>query len=148
MSLSRQEIIDYAARYVALQEIVDFPEKGELFSLLDRDLPGGKILAEEEGWRFQGYGICLDYTIDEDAKPVGKWLWMHFASLASFPPSAQVFRLQPPHIAKGRFQNPARTVEFRILKVSLARAEAAPSEHAENDPHPKIVKFRTRKKPS
>jgi hypothetical protein len=40
-------------------------------------------------------------------------------SLSTFPPAAQVLKLQPPHIVKGRFQNPDRTKEFRILNVRL-----------------------------
>jgi hypothetical protein len=122
MSLSRQEIIDYASLYVEAGEVVDFPMDGDLFCLIGRDLPEGKTLTEEEGWGFQGYGICLGYNLDYEEKPLGKWLWMRFASLASFPPTEQTLKLQPPHIAKGRFQNPGRTNEFRILKISLTKA--------------------------
>lgn len=122
MLLTRQEIIEYASRYVTPEETTDFPIEGDLFCLLGRDLPEGKVLAEEEGWQFQGYGICLGYTLDQDCKPEGKWLWMHFASLATFPPGAQVFKLQPPHVIRGRFQNPTRKSEFRIIKVNLKKS--------------------------
>jgi hypothetical protein len=122
MTLSQQEIIDYAYRYVRSDEIVDFPHDGDLFCLIGRDLPEGKVLAEEEGWGFQGYGICLGYTLDQEAKPLGKWVWMHFASLTVFPPAEQVFKLQPPHVVKGRFQNPGRSNEFRIIKVNLEKS--------------------------
>ena len=119
MSLTRQEILDYAARYLTPGAVAEFPFNGDLFCLLGRELPEGKILAEDEGWLFQGYGVCAGYLLDEEAKPPGKWLWMHFVSLSTFPPAAQVLKLQPPHIVKGRFQNPDRTKEFRILNVRL-----------------------------
>jgi hypothetical protein len=128
MALSKQEIIDYASRYVGPGEAADFPHEGDLFCLLGRELRENVVLKEDEGWGFQGYGICLGYTLDREAKPPGKWLWMHFASLSVFPPASQVFKLQPPHVVKGRFQNPGRTMEFRILKVSLKKTgEAAPT---------------------
>jgi hypothetical protein len=120
MPLTKQEIIDYASRYTTPDEHADFPVSGDLFCLLDREIPADKVLAEEEGWRFSGYGVCLGYALDEEAKPAGKWLWMHFASLSAFPPTAQVFKLQPPHVVKGRFFDPTRTREFRIVKVNLA----------------------------
>ena len=127
MALSRQEIIDYASRYVEPGAITDFPHDGDLFCLLGRELTEGKPLAEEEGWVFQGYGVCSGYLPDEEAKPAGKWLWMHFLSLGSFPPSPQVLKLQPPHVVKGRFHDPTRTKEFRILKVHFTRSEAPAS---------------------
>ncbi len=119
MTLTRQDILNYAARYVTPGAVAEFPFNGDFFCLLGRELPKGKILTEEEGWTFQGYGICSGYLLDDEAKPSGKWLWMHFVSLAVFPPSPQVLKLQPPHVVKGRFQNQDRTKEFRILKVQL-----------------------------
>jgi hypothetical protein len=164
MSLSQQEIIDYASRYVDSKEVVDFPFDGDLFCLIGRDLPEGKVLAEEEGWSFQEYGICEGYTLDQEAKPMGAWLWMHYASLASFPPSQQIFKLQPPHVVKGRFQNPSRTNEFRFIKISIhkssdsveavspapadflfGKTKTAPSKHIP-DTKGKIVQFRPKKK--
>jgi hypothetical protein len=117
--LTRQEILDYAARYLTPGEDAKFPFNGDLFCLLGRELPEGKILADEEGWLFHGYGICSGYLLDDEAKPPGRWLWMHFVSLAAFPPASQVLKLQPPHVVKGRFQNPDRTREFRILNIRL-----------------------------
>ena len=163
MSLSQQEIIDYASRYVDPGEAVDFPFDGDLFCLIGRDLPEGKMPAEEEGWSFQGYGICLGYTLDTEAKPMGAWLLMHFASLAAFPPAQQVFKLQPPHVVKGRFQNPGRTNESRIIKIDLRKssdsAQAPSRSPADGGPgkilapptdaaaiEGKIVKFRPKKK--
>lgn len=122
MPLTKQDIIDYASRYAMPEEHIDFPMDSDLFCLLGREIPANKVLAEEEGWQFQGYGVCLGYTLDEEAKPAGKWLWMHFASLSAFPPEAQVFKLQPPHVVKGRFFDPSRTREFRIVKVTLKKA--------------------------
>ncbi len=118
MGLTKQEIVDWAARYVQDDEITDFAYEGDLFCMLIRDIPENKVLCEEEGWQFSGYGLCTGYTLDEDSKPLGKWLWMHFASLVTFPPSEQVIKLQPPHAVKGRFFSPQRDREIRILKVN------------------------------
>jgi hypothetical protein len=122
MSLTKQEIIDYASRYVAREAITDFPFDGDLFCLLGRKLVEGKELKEEEGWSFEGYANCTGYTLDSDAKQAGKWLWMHFMSLATFPPSPQTIKLQPPHVVKGRFHDPSRTREYRIIKVDLKKS--------------------------
>lgn len=125
MGLSRDEIIDYASRYVQMDEIIDFPSEGDTFCLLLKDLqatPPNTVQNDEEGWGFGGYGLCIGYTLDDQAKPMGKWIWMHFASLSVFPPAPQVLKLQPPHIVKGRFQNPERTHEIRILKIDIGNA--------------------------
>jgi hypothetical protein len=147
MYLTRQEIIDLASRYMLPNDIADFPFDGDLFCLLGRELPQDKVLADEEGWTFQGYGLCSGYTIDDESKPAGKWLWMHFASLLTFPPSAQTIKLQPPHVAKGRFQDPGRSREFRIVKVVVKtglpseKKDASPAESVQD----KIVPFRRKK---
>lgn len=126
MFLLKQEIIDYAARYVSVDGSADFPFEEDLFCLLEREIPmgrsEGRVQAEEEGWSFKGYGICTGYTLDNEAKPAGKWVWMHFVSLSAFPPSPQVFKLQPPHVVKCRFQDPGRTREYRIVKVNLKKS--------------------------
>lgn len=148
MSLTKQEIVDRAARYVQSEEITDFAYNGDLFCLLIRDIPENKVLSEEDGWQFNGYGICTGYTLDEEAKPLGKWLWMHFVSLETFPPTVQVIKLQPPHIIKGRFFNPQRTREIRILKVSVADEklnrddEGAKRVATPKESESKIVEFR------
>ncbi|KMQ50670.1 hypothetical protein CHISP_2353 [Chitinispirillum alkaliphilum] len=123
MSLTKQEIIDWASRYVQEDEVTDFPHNGDIFCLLIRDIPTDKVLKEEEGWKFNGYGVCLGYTLDEDSKPLGKWIWMNFATLETFPPSSQVIKLQPPHIIKGRFFTPQRDREIRILKMNLMESQ-------------------------
>ena len=134
MGLSKEEIINLALRYVPSEEIADFPYQGDLFCLLIRQLSIERVLAEEEGWAFNGYGICTGYSYDEEAKPRGKWIWMHFASLAIFPPVAQVLKLQPPHIIKGRFESADRTHEIRIVKVAFAASDkAAPGKSAPVD---------------
>jgi hypothetical protein len=122
MPLSKQEIIDYASRYVSVGENADFPFDEDLFCLLERKIPEGRVLADEEGWSFRGYGICTGYTLDNEAKPAGKWVWMHFASLSIFPPSPEAIKLQPPHVVNGRFQDPGRTREYRIIKVNLKQS--------------------------
>ena len=134
VGLSKEEIIDLALRYVPSEEITDFPCHGNLFCLLIRQLPIDRVLAEEEGWAFNGYGVCTGYSYDEGTKPRGKWIWMHFASLVTFPPVAQVLKLQPPHIMKGRFQSADRSHEIRIVKVAFAPSNrAAPGKSSPAD---------------
>jgi hypothetical protein len=142
--ITRQEIIDYAARYVAPEEIGDFPFEGDVFCLLSRKLTGRNVLKEEEGWGFLGYGICSGYTLDSGAKPAGKWLWMHFVSLATFPPSPQTIKLQPPHVVRGRFHDPARAREFRTVKVDVKKSpQAEPSiKSSAGTDKSKIIPFR------
>lgn len=118
MGLSRDEILDLASRYISADEATDFPFEGDVFCLLSRQLTQDKPQADEDGWAFSGYGICIGYTMDEEAKPRGKWLWMHFVSLAAFPPVNQVLKLQPPHVVKGGFQSADRSHEIRIIKIS------------------------------
>ncbi|MDG5815945.1 hypothetical protein QA601_12710 [Chitinispirillales bacterium ANBcel5] len=153
MGLSKEEIIDLAARYIPADEATDFPHEGDLFCLLIRETTEEKVLSEEEGWGFGGYGLCTGYTLDEDAKPAGKWLWMHFVSLQNFPPEQQVIKLQPPHVVKGRFQNPDRSREIRIVKVGIQNAlqtstvskgeiKETPTTGAEENTEDKIVQFR------
>lgn len=146
--LTRQEIIGYASRYVTPDEGTDFPFEGDLFCLLGRTLGGNRILKEEEGWRFQGYGRCSGYTLDGEAKPIGKWVWMHFVSLAEFPPTQQTIRLQPPHVVRGRFQDPSRTREFRIIKIDMKKSVQAPLKEFSRPEIPqkgKLVPFRKKK---
>ena len=151
MGLSREEIVDLASKYTTLDEAIDFPYDGDVFCILVRTIPEKETLSEEEGWVFRGYGICIGYTIDEEAKTRGKWLWMHFAGLDAFPPVAQVLKLQPPHVVKGRFQNANRSQEVRIIKVGITnivdvldkfRPEKAPAEEKNPANEKKIVQFR------
>jgi hypothetical protein len=160
MGISRDEILDLASRYISPDELSEFPFDGDLFCLLIRATPVNEVLSDEEGWTFRGYGICVGYTIDEEAKPRGKWLWMHFASLDAFPPVTQVLKLQPPHVVKGRFQNPERSHEIRIVKVDLSSINTILKPKDLNTPEPvkkkvpvqdenqdkKIVQFRRKSK--
>lgn len=122
--LSKDEIIDLALRYIAPEEVSEFPLDGDLFCLLNREAVTDRIQKEEEGWAFAGYAVCKGYSYDDEAKPRGKWLWMHFISLTAFPPVAQVLKLQPPHVVKGRFQNADRTIEIKIVKLVLTKNES------------------------
>ncbi len=152
MGLSKEEILDLASRYIPPNEAIDFPFEGDLFCLLSRTLSQNQTASEEQDWSFNGYGICIGYTIDEEAKPRGKWLWMHFASLVTFPPVTQVLKLQPPHVVKGSFQNADRSHEIRIIKIGTGNVqdalekklehqkEVVVSQEATDDK--KIVKFR------
>ena len=117
MKLTREKIIDLALRYISKDEITDFPEEGDLFCFLERSLPENKVLKDNEGWGFAGYGICKGYDHDDESKPKGKWLWFYFISLNTFPPTQQTLKLQPPHIAKGIFQNLKRNGEIKIIKI-------------------------------
>ena len=72
MGLSREEIVDLASRYTTLDKAVDFPYDGDVFCILVRTVPENEIISEEEGWGFRGYGICIGYVIDDEAKPRGK----------------------------------------------------------------------------
>ena len=117
MNVTRDEIIDFALRYIPRDEITDFPGEGDLFCFLERSLPENKVLKDNEGWGFAGYGICKGYDYDYESKPKGKWLWFYFVSLNTFPPTQQTFKLQPPHIAKGIFQNSQRSGDIKIIKI-------------------------------
>lgn len=119
MGVSKKEIIELASRYISPEECIDFPCAGDLFCLFIRQLPNNAVLDEEEGWGFNGYGMCTGYSYDAEAKPMGKWLYMHFANLTAFPPVAQMLRLQPPHVVKGRFQSADRSNEIRIMKITF-----------------------------
>jgi len=154
MGVSKEEITDLASRYISRDEITDFPFDGELFCLLSRELPDGKVLSDDEGWGFGGYAICIGYTFDEESKPHGKWIWMHYASLNSFPPQAQVLKLQPPHIVKGSFQNPERTHEIRMMKIDTKnlkdrnenKDKNAKNTEDNNQGRDNVVAFRPKKK--
>jgi len=144
MSMSRDEIIGLASRYLSKDEIINFPFNGDLFAILAREIPPDRVLKDDEGWMFSGYGQCLMYSIDEDVKPRGKWLWMHFVSLQEFPPTAELIRLQPPHVAKGSFQTPDRTKEIRFIRIDVSeQSPALPSPKDDNEDN--IIQFKKKK---
>jgi len=117
-SISIEEIRELALRYINENECVNIPERGEAFALLMRKIP----VKKKADWVFAGYGIVADYTSDADEKPFGKWINMKYISLsmttlAMFPPITASIRLQPPHIAKGCFQNFDRSAETKIVVI-------------------------------
>lgn len=125
--MTREELMELALRYVPREEMRDFPWEGDLFALLHRSpLVGGNESAES-AWECVGYGMCLKYTLDNDAKPAGKWVWMHFVSLTAFPPVKQVLKLQPPHIVKGSFRTADTGEELRIVRIDWTAATAPDS---------------------
>lgn len=115
--MEKEEIIDLALRYIEENELVDFPVKNELFCFLNREVPTDRVLKDEEGWRFAGYGLCTGYQKDYESKPAGKWIWFNYLTLNTFPPAPEVTKLQPPHIAKGLFSTPDRSMQIRIVKM-------------------------------
>jgi len=159
--MTRDEIIDLASRYLSKEEIVNFPFNGDLFAILVRELPPDRILKEDEGWTFGGYGNCLGYSIDEDIKPRGKWLWMHFISLHEFPPVKEVIHLQPPHVAKGSFQTPDRAREVRFIRIDISNSaqiyenenieeqtpptQSPAQSSSKNNDEDNIIQFKTKK---
>lgn len=121
--MTRDELIELASRYVEDSEVVDFPVEGDLFCMVARELPTDHVLADHEGWQFAGYGLCTALRLDEDEKPVGKWVWFEFVSLVTFPPQSSILKLQPPHVAKGHFQSASRSSEYRMFRIPTAEAE-------------------------
>jgi hypothetical protein len=59
MSLTRQDILDYALRYVPQEEVVDFPLEGDLFAFLLRTVDPARPEEDDTGWGFGGYGVTL-----------------------------------------------------------------------------------------
>jgi hypothetical protein len=162
VSLTREQIVDYATHYITPEEITDFPTDGDLFCMMSRELPKDRTLGETEGWQFAGYNIATSYTLDQEAKPIGKWVWFAFVSLMTFPPHPTTLKLQPPHVARGRFQDPGRTHEFQILKMRLDPAslkgymdaaakgagvtDAKPAQPQEDAAQAEILQFPRKKK--
>lgn len=116
--MSREDIVEYARRYVPEAEQTDFPMDGDLFCLLQREIKPNETPNDKPKWDFAGYGYCLGYLLDDQAKPTGKWIWMSYVSLDSFPPSRRDLKLQPPHIVKGSFQSAERTTEIKIVRIA------------------------------
>ncbi|MBD3322142.1 MAG: hypothetical protein GF350_13675, partial [Chitinivibrionales bacterium] len=53
MGLSRDQIIEYATRYIPENEIVDFPQKNDVFCFLEMPLDSPDN--EQSNWSFAGY---------------------------------------------------------------------------------------------
>jgi hypothetical protein len=124
--MNKEEVSEYASRYIDEDDMVDFPEEGDLFCFLHRELVEKKVLNDEEGWQFGGYGKLNQYELDMSANPVGKWIIMHYTSLAMFPPQQSELKLQPPHIVLGKFSSPEKTHETRILRIENPVEEDSP----------------------
>jgi len=140
--MTKDEILEYASRYVEEDDIADFPEEGDVFCFLHRQIPDNKVLKDDEGWQFGGYALLDEYELDMTATPVGKWLTVHYTSLATFPPRLGSLQLQPPHVALGKFMSPDRTVQTQIVRIYGAEPQNLQKEIVE----PKIMQFPGRKK--
>ncbi len=157
------EIEDYARRYVEIPKERQFPVRGEVFARLVREKVPNKVLKEEEDWAFVGYGLCLGYQLNEEAKPLGKSLWWRFIDLSEFPPKETIFKLQPPHVVMGIFTLEGGTHEMRVLTVTRNLEGAVPGKpfrkeltatekkpaHAPGEAEPsagKILRFRPKSK--
>ena len=112
-SISIEEIRELALMYIQEDECGVIVDRKDAFALLVRPISAKK----KNEWRLVCYGMLSDYTIDADEKPYGKWVNMKYYSFDSFPPRAASIRLQPPHIAKGYFQNFNRTSETKIVAI-------------------------------
>jgi len=143
--ITKEEIIKLASRYVHVDK-ADFPMDGDLFYFLARRMRENKVLKENEGWQFFGYGQCRGYALEEKARPRGKWLFMYYLDLSRFPLRKQVFKLQPPHITGGQFFSPDRTVEFRIVKCKPKRISGKSEQKKINKMPGNIIEFPQTKK--
>ena len=137
--MKNSEIIELASRYIDSDDFADFPAEGDVFAFFHRELPDNKVLKDDEGWQFGGYATLDSYELDIDAKPVGKWIDIYFTSLAMYPPQSASMRLQPPHIALARFQDPSRTLETKMVPIDRKNKISGVNEPSKGEP--KIVKF-------
>jgi hypothetical protein len=135
-TVSIEEIRELALRYIDESECAEPIRPNEVFAFQARPMPSvfGK---KSKNWLFAGYGLLLDYTVNPDEKPYGKWITMRYLNLTVFPPQAAEIRLQPPHIAKGYFQSFDRTNEMKIIPVSPEIFETDDNDRKEAE----IVKF-------
>lgn len=145
--MTKDEIIEYASRYVDADDVTDFPLAGDIFCFLQREIPDNRVLEDEEGWQFAGYAKLNAYELDMTAKPVGKWITIHYTSLAIFPPQLGEIRLQPPHIVLGIFSSPDRKYQTRLLRISNTEEFDPTFSNDENDDdsEPKLMQFPGRK---
>ncbi len=126
MGLQKDEIIDLASRYVDVTR-ANFPYENDLFYFLMRKVPDNKVLKENEGWQFTGYGQITEYVLDTEAKPLGKWIFMYYLDFTRFPLEEQSLKLQPPHIVNGMFHSADRS--FQIKMVKCLRPSEIPEDH-------------------
>lgn len=142
-SITVEGIIDLALRYLDEDDIVDVPKAGDLFAFFQREINDGSSL-EDGDWSFGGYAICRGYEIDSTEKPAGKWIFMKYDMLVTFPPIESELKLQPPHIAKGSFSTPGSEFEIKIEKVVKDNRLDKSKDSTENEG--KILKFPSSRK--
>ena len=111
--MEKQEILDLASRYTSVDK-ANFPMDGELFYFRMREVPDNKVLKDGEDWKFSGYGQVIEYVLDTEAKPVGKWIFMVYLDLTQFPLKENSLRLQPPHVISGLFHSETRSHQISI----------------------------------
>lgn len=121
-SIDIEEIRELALRYIDESECGAVIRPKDVFALLVRPAPTIFTKKKIVKWRFAGYCLLMDYTINPDEKPYGKWITMKYMSLSTFPPVSGEIRLQPPHIAKGYFQGFDRKSETKIVPAILSQA--------------------------
>jgi len=133
MFLSKNEIIEHASRYMDDPQIVDFPMEGDAFAILGEPVNKPKDWPKN-GRIFGGYGICRGYVLDEDSKPLGKWLFMMYDDLSKYPPVLNhAMKLQPPHVVTGHFYKQDRTMLIKIVKVDFKVASKIEPEVDKSD---------------
>jgi len=131
--LERQEIIDYALQYISHDDVVDFPDKGDVFIMKMRTIDTGEDLKDREGNVIpvgvdipMMWGICEGYSKDYECKPEGKWIYMYYTLLS---PDGTVvetnyFKLQPPHVASGEWYEPGRRFKYVVESINVLRNKA------------------------
>jgi hypothetical protein len=122
MQLQKEDVIQYASRYIDRSDMKEFAGPGELFAMFQREKDPARAPDDDSGWEFMGYGYCRGYILDEQAKPRGKWLWMEHLFLGVYPPLRQSLRLQPPHVVLGRFSSADRSRDVLLEKVEPSQA--------------------------
>lgn len=127
-SISIEDIRELALRYITEDECGELIYPNDIFALKIRKISSIFSKKKDDKWLFGGYGVLLDYTINPDEKPYGKWITMKYLSLAVYPPIVSEFRLQPPHIAKGYFQSFDRVSEIKIEKIEKNKKETKEAE--------------------
>jgi len=113
--LTADEILEYASRYIDTRG-KDPVRPGEIFAQFARPLDQQKPMPDESAWEFLCFSLCTAYYLDDSAKPLGKWIFMEFWQLTNYPPTKASLRLQPPHIALGKFQNADRSLEIKMVR--------------------------------
>jgi len=108
--VSVEDIYQYASRYENKENFLTIPEPGDIFALLT------KPTNANVPYSFNGYNVLKKYVVDDQSKPIGKWVFVYFDSLASFPPQENcILKLQPPHLAFGTWQNSDRSMIFHMV---------------------------------